>query len=68
MNWRTHVLHCHRNRAVWSVSFTCETPVAALTKAFALKNDGMTDVLISDSDGLQYVPADFHRLFIESTL
>ena len=51
-----------------AVSFTCETPVAALTKALALTKDGMTDVLISDSDGLQYAPADFHRLFVESTL
>ena len=50
------------------VSFTCETPVAALEKALALKNDGVGDVLLADSDGLQYAPADFHRLFIGSTL
>jgi hypothetical protein len=51
-----------------AVSFTCETPVAALEKALALRSVGVADVLISDSDGLQYAPADFHRLLIEVTI
>ena len=47
-----------------AVSFTCETPVAALAKALALASDGVADVLIADRDGLQYAPADFHRRFV----
>jgi hypothetical protein len=49
-----------------AVSFTCETPVAAVEKALALSSDGIVDVLIADRDGLQYAPADFHRRFVES--
>ena len=56
------------NGPLGAVSFTCETPVAALEKALSLKSDGIVDVLIADRDGLQYAPADFHRRFVEPRL
>jgi hypothetical protein len=45
------------------VSVTCETPVAALTRARLLSEEGARDVLI-DADGQEYTPADFNRLFV----
>jgi hypothetical protein len=51
-----------------AVSFTCQTTIAALEKALAVKNKGVADILIADSHGLQYAPADFHRLFIETNM
>lgn len=46
------------------VSVTCETPVAALTRARLLSDEGIRDVLI-DADGQEFAPADFNRLFVE---
>ena len=46
------------------VSVTCETPVAALTRARLLSDEGIRDVLI-DAGGQEFAPADFNRLFVK---
>jgi hypothetical protein len=46
------------------VAITCASAAAALETAHQLDNDGVTDILITDADGLQHVPAEFDRLYI----
>jgi hypothetical protein len=48
-----------------AVAVTCETAPAALEKAYALLADGVSDVLIVDTDGFQHAPTDFGRLFVQ---
>jgi len=44
------------------VAVTCATAAAAVEKAHDLLADGVLDVIITDADGLQYPPDNFHRL------
>jgi NADPH-dependent curcumin reductase CurA len=44
------------------VAITCDTAAAAVERAHALIADGVLDVVITDADGLQHPPDDFHRL------
>lgn len=44
------------------VAVTCVTAAAAVEKARAFIADGVLDVVITDPDGLQHPPDDFHRL------
>jgi hypothetical protein len=46
------------------VAVTCDSAAAALDKAHQLDTDGVTDLLITDADGLQHVPAEFDRLYV----
>jgi len=46
------------------VSSTCDSPLAALQQARELADEGVRNVLI-DSDGQEFAPADFRRLFVE---
>jgi hypothetical protein len=46
------------------VSVTCETPVAAFTRARLLSDEGIRDVLI-DAGGKEFAPAEFNRLFVK---
>jgi hypothetical protein len=46
------------------VAITCDSPAAALEKAHQLDTDGVTDILITDADGLQHAPLDFDRLYV----
>jgi hypothetical protein len=45
-----------------TVAVTCNAAAAALEKAHQLDTDGVIDLIITDADGLQHVPADFDRL------
>jgi hypothetical protein len=47
-----------------AVAITCDNAAAAMEKARSLIAEGVRDVLITDADGLQHVPADFDRLFV----
>lgn len=47
-----------------AVAITCDSAAAALEKAHQLDMDGVTDILITDADGLQHVPAEFDRLYV----
>ncbi len=46
------------------VAVTCDSAAAALDKAHQLDTNGVTDLLITDADGLQHVPAEFDRLYV----
>jgi hypothetical protein len=46
------------------VAVTCDSAATALKKAHQLDTDGVTDILITDADGLQHVPAEFDRLYV----
>jgi hypothetical protein len=47
-----------------TVAVTCESAAAALDKAHQLDTDGVTDLLITDADGLQHMPAEFDRFYV----
>jgi hypothetical protein len=47
-----------------TVAVTCDSAVAALAKARQLDTQGITDILITDADGLQHVPAELDRLYV----
>ena len=46
-----------------NVLMDCDTVVDALKEAAELLRSGYGDVLIADSTGLQYTPAEFARAF-----
>jgi len=46
------------------VVVTCDSAAAALEKAHQLDTKGVTDILITDADGLQHAPAEFDRLYV----
>jgi protein-L-isoaspartate O-methyltransferase len=50
------------------VAITCDSPAAAREKARQLDTNGVTDILITDADGLQHVPAEFDRLYVAQLL
>jgi hypothetical protein len=52
------------NRRNGAVAVTCDSAAAALEKAHQLGMDGVTDIIVTDVDGLQHVPAEFDRLYV----
>ena len=48
------------------VAVTCATAATAVEKAHDLLAAGVLDVIITDADGLQHLPDDFHRLLPET--
>ena len=46
------------------VAVTCDSPAAASEKARQLNMDGVTDIIVTDADGLQHVPVEFDRLYV----
>ena len=46
------------------VSFRCDSPGEALTKAMELLAEGMQDVRITDEQGRSYSPSDFDKFFV----
>jgi hypothetical protein len=47
-----------------TVAVTCDSAASALEKAHQLDADGVTDLLITDADGLQHAPGEFDRLYV----
>ena len=47
-----------------AVAVTCDSAAAASEKARQLGMDGVTDIIVTDADGLQHVPAEFDRLYV----
>jgi protein-L-isoaspartate O-methyltransferase len=50
------------------IAVTCDSAAAALDKARQLDKAGIIDILITDADGLQRVPAEFDRLYVAQAL
>lgn len=50
-----------------TVVITCDSAAAALEKAHQLDTDGVTDILITDADGLQHAPGEFDRRYVAQT-
>jgi uncharacterized Rossmann fold enzyme len=46
------------------VAITCNSAAAASEKARQLDMDGVTDIIVTDADGLQHAPAEFERLYV----
>jgi hypothetical protein len=46
------------------VAVTCDSAAAAPDKAHQLNTEGITDLLITDADGLQHAPTEFDRLYV----
>ncbi|MCB5177535.1 hypothetical protein [Microvirga lenta] len=44
------------------LAITCATAASAVEKAHELLADGVLDVIVTDADGLQHPPDEFHRL------
>jgi hypothetical protein len=47
-----------------TVAVTCDSAVAALAKARQLDMDGVTNIIVTDADGLQHAPTEFDRLYV----
>jgi hypothetical protein len=47
-----------------ALAVTCDSAAAALETAHAFLAEGASDVVITDSDGLQHAPSLFERLVV----